>query len=211
VHMLDQASLARVQLPVGTTTKEAVRAIAGTLGLRTATKPDSQDVCFVTSTAGRKGFLERRLELRTAVVVDTAGREVGKVDGVELVTIGQRRGVTGGRNLTGGAPAERIYVVDVDVPNAVVTVGPLSELLAPTVTLTALTWVDGSEGGAPQEVLVQVSAHGQPRPATVDASGVVTWAEPQCRVAPGQAVVLYDPTDTYVLGGGVAVAGPGTG
>ena len=63
----------------------------------------------------------------------------------------------------------------------------------------------------PQDVLVQVSAHGQPRPATVDASGVVTWTEPQRRVAPGQAVVLYDPTDTYVLGGGVAVAGPGTG
>ncbi len=102
VHMLDQASLARVQFPVGTTTKDDVRAIAGALGLRTATKPDSQDVCFVTSTAGRKGFLERRLELRPAVVVDTAGREVGKVDGVELVTIGQRRGVTGGRNFTVG-------------------------------------------------------------------------------------------------------------
>jgi tRNA-specific 2-thiouridylase len=206
VHMLDQASLGRVRFPVGHTTKDAVRAMAASLGLRTATKPDSQDVCFITSSAGRKGFLERRLELRPAVVVDTAGREVGRVEGVELVTIGQRRGVTG------GGTAERTYVVDVDVPNAVVTVGPLAELLVPAVALASLTWVDEPiPATGPQDVLVQVSAHGQARPAIVDASGVVRWAEPQRRVAPGQAVVLYDPTDTYVLGGGVAGAGPGTG
>ena len=64
------------------------------------------------------------------------------------------------------------------------------------------------------DVLVQTSAHGLTRAARVDAGGddggdgVVTlgWQEPQRRVAPGQSVVLYDATDTYVLGGGIALA-----
>ena len=62
--------------------------------------------------------------------------------------------------------------------------------------------------GTAGPVLVQVSAHGQPRPATlvVADGGVVTvrWHEPERRVAPGQSVVAYDPTDALVLGGGLA-------
>jgi tRNA-specific 2-thiouridylase len=111
-----------------------------------------------------------------------------------------------------GGTAERAYVVDVDVAGAVVTIGPRSDLLVRTASLEALAWVDQPIAGPDRrDVLVQVSAHGLPRTATVDGSGLVAWTEPQPRVAPGQAVVLYDLTDTYVLGGGVAMAGPPTG
>ena len=92
--MLDEASLDRIMLPIGDMTKADVRAEAGArLGLRTTTKPDSQDVCFVADRHGREPFLRKRLPLHPGRVVDTEGVEVGTVDAVELVTVGQRKGL----------------------------------------------------------------------------------------------------------------------
>jgi tRNA-specific 2-thiouridylase len=199
VHVLDQATLARVHLPVGSMTKPDVRARAAALGLRTAAKPDSQDVCFITSTGGRAAFLAGRLPLRPGVVVDTAGRRVGEVDAVELVTVGQRRGLGGAG---GGA---RRYVVDVDVATATVTVGSATDLLRSSVVLDDLAWVDQPCAG---EVLAQCSAHGPALPGAIDADGHLRWHEPQRRVAAGQSVVLYDRTDTYVLGAGTGTIHP---
>ena len=74
--MLDQATLARTLFPVGELTKAEVRALAAALGLRTADKPDSQDVCFITDAAAGAAFLGRRIDRsRPAVVVDTGGRD----------------------------------------------------------------------------------------------------------------------------------------
>ena len=193
VHVLGPQERARVRFPVGDRTKADVRAFAARLGLRTAAKPDSQDVCFITR-EGREAFLGRRIPFTPGVVVDTGGRRVGAVDALELVTVGQRRGLTGG----GG---ERRYVVAVDVPGATITVGSAAELLTGETPVQDLRWA-----GAPIDgpVLVQCSAHGAARPAVVDGD-VVRWAEPQRRVAPGQSVVVYDPTDELVLGGAIAV------
>jgi tRNA-uridine 2-sulfurtransferase len=198
VHMLDQAVLGRTLFPVGAIDKATVRRLAAEAGLRTAAKPDSQDVCFITSGVGRTGFLRRRIPLHTAVVVDTGGRHLGELDAVETVTIGQRRGLGG---LGGG---QKRYVVDVDVAGAVVTVGHERDLLVDSATVTSATWVDGPVDG---DVLVQCSAHGTPQPANVRVDGDrvdVRWCAPQRRVAPGQSVVLYDTTDTRVLGGGIS-------
>src|SRR5690606_4098351 len=87
--MLGQDQLARVMFPVGELTKDEVRAEADRLGLRTASKPDSQDVCFITSTGGRASFLADRVALHPGEVVDRDGEVVGRVEAVELVTIGQ--------------------------------------------------------------------------------------------------------------------------
>ena len=108
VHMLGPAALARTLFPVGDLQKADVRAVAADLGLRTAAKPDSQDVCFITSAGGRREFLERRLPVHAAEVMDTAGAPVGQIDAIELVTIGQRKGL----GLVGGGPKR--YVVGVD-------------------------------------------------------------------------------------------------
>ncbi len=199
VHMLDQRALARTLFPVGELDKTAVRAMAAELGLRTATKPDSQDVCFITSTGGRREFLGRRLPFHPADVVDTAGRRLGQVDAVELVTIGQRKGL----GLPGGGPKR--FVLDVDRTSGTVVVGAAADLLCDSTVVDAVTWVDGAVDG---DVLVQCSAHGEPAAATVTATGdgvVIAWRQPQRRVAPGQSVVVYDIADTYVLGGGYAV------
>lgn len=193
VHMLDQAALARTLFPVGHLTKAEVRALAATAGLRTATKPDSQDVCFITHTGGRSEFLGARIPFRRATVVDTEGVALGSVDAVELVTVGQRRGL----GLPGGGPTR--YVVDVDVERAVVTVGDDAAQFEASLGVEAMVWAAEPVEG---EVLVQCSAHGATRRA-VHIDGELRWSEPQRRVAPGQSVVLYDSNDERVLGGGV--------
>ncbi len=198
VHMLDQAQLARTMFPVGGLQKSDVRALAASIDLRTADKPDSQDVCFITSTGGRTAFLGDRIPFRPGVVVDTSGERVGEVDSVELVTIGQRKGL----GLPGGGPKR--YVVDVDNAAATVTVGADADLLRADLVVDAVSWVDEPVVGP---VRVQCSAHGEPRLATITSGGdgavTVTWSEPQRRIAPGQSVVFYDGTDTCVLGGGI--------
>ena len=73
VHMLDQSALSRTLFPVGDIDKADVRRLATELGLRTASKPDSQDVCFITSTGGRQTFLGERIPFRPGRVVDAAG------------------------------------------------------------------------------------------------------------------------------------------
>jgi tRNA-specific 2-thiouridylase len=203
LHMVGQAELAELLLPVGEHPKSEVRRIAAQMGLRTADKPDSQDVCFITSTGGREQFLGRRIPLRSARVVDTAGERLGTVPAVELVTLGQRRGL----GLPGGGPVR--YVVDVDHgPDPVVVVGGADDLLGAGVDVADVSWVDGPVTG---EVLVQVSAHGDPVPGSVTAEGSdrvrVTWDLRRARVAPGQSVVLYDLDDRCVLGGGIAQPG----
>lgn len=182
VHMLDQTAMARVLFPVGDLHKDQVRAVADDLGLRTATKPDSQDVCFITSSTGRAGFLAGRTDLHPGEVVDADGRRVGQVDAVELVTIGQRRGL----GVSGSD--DRVFAVAVDVPRRRVTVGRADDLLARSVELVDLAWVDQPVTGP---VAAQCSAHGSVAPAVVEGDRLV-WHEPRRRVAPGQSVVLYD-------------------
>jgi tRNA-specific 2-thiouridylase len=196
LHMLGQAQLARVVLPVGDLTKAEVRLEAERLGLRTATKPDSQDVCFITSTGGRSTFLGDRIPLKPGRVIDRDGNQVGAVDAVQLVTIGQRRGLAPGRD---GQPR---YALDVDIEAATVTIGPADDLLRDELELGTLAWADRPIEG---DVLVQCSAHGAPLPATITRTGDdavhVRLATAQRRVAPGQSVVFYEGDE--VLGGGI--------
>jgi tRNA-specific 2-thiouridylase len=206
VHMLGQAQLARTMFPIGALQKSAVRELAARIKLRTADKPDSQDVCFIMSNVsgargGRTTFLGARIPFHRAAVVDTSGEHVGEVEAVEMITIGQRKGI----GLPGGGPKR--YVVDVDVARRVVVVGDEHDLLRAGVDVGAVTWVGEPFGG---DVLVQASAHGKPRAAAVRPVGStsdlarVEWHEPQRRIAPGQSVVFYDVGDTRVLGGGIA-------
>ncbi len=192
LHMLDQGQLAGIELPIGHLTKDMVRQEARRLDLPTADKPDSQDVCFITSVAGRETFLGSRIPLRAGVAVDRDGNAVGEVPAIEMVTIGQRKGLG-----VSGVDGPR-YAVAVDVDGGIVTVGRAADLLCDELALGPMSWADTEFEG---DVMVQVSAHGTPRAATYG-NGVVGWHQPERRVAPGQSVVLY--TDDRVLGGGPA-------
>lgn len=203
LHMLDADRLARVLLPIGSLTKDEVRARAVELGLRTATKPDSQDVCFIArADGGRRAFLGDRIALHRGAVVDLDGTELGEVDAVELVTIGQRRGLGVGID---GRPR---YAVDVDVPGRTVVVGHPSDLDVVAEHVVDVGWVDAdarvtalAAGG----LTAQASAHGAPVPiASIAerADGIeVGWVRPNRRIAPGQSLVVYQ--GDVVLGGGV--------
>lgn len=207
VHMLDQAELSYTMFPVGHLTKTQVRERAQELGLRTATKPDSQDVCFISRTGGREAFLGKRIPFRTAQVVHEDGSPAGQVEALELVTIGQRKGL----GLPGGGPKR--YVVEVDTPGARVVIGDESRLMCESFTVHSIAWSDTGDAARlalTNDVLVQSSAHGQVYPATlkiVSETGDlvrVDWLSPQRRIAPGQSVVFYDATNQYVIGGGIA-------
>lgn len=204
LHMLDQSQLRRVRFPVGEITKADVRTIAARLGLRTAAKPESQDVCFITSTEGRARFLRPRVALTPGRVVDGSGTEVGRVDAVELVTVGQRKGL----GLSGGGSPR--YAVSADPATATIVVGDADDLLVPSQPVTGVTWADDPVAG---DAIVQCSAHGIPDPATLALAApapgadrvTVSWHQPHRRIAPGQSVVFYD--GDQVLGGGFAAGG----
>jgi tRNA-specific 2-thiouridylase len=207
VHMLCGGDLSYVRFPIGGMTKDAVRAEAARLGLRTAAKPDSQDVCFIGREGGRTRFLAERLQFTPARVVDEGGDEVGRVEAMELVTVGQRRGI----GLAGGAPKR--VVLRVDRESATVVVGDERTLQRPTTPVHGLVWpydVDAAIVGSGREVLAQSSAHGAAHPAVLEHGhgGVVTmrWREPQRAVSPGQSVVFYDAANRFVLGGGISCA-----
>jgi tRNA-specific 2-thiouridylase len=184
-------------------TKDEVRGHARRLGLRTAAKPDSQDVCFIGSVEGRTGFLSTRLPLHPGQVVDADGRPAGAVEAVELVTVGQRRGMGHGDDGT------RRYVTRVDVAARTVTVGGAADVLCGSVLLPGptLTWVDRPLAAGTRAV-AQVSAHGRPVPCTVDLGdegAVVRFDQAQRAVAPGQTVALYDAREPdAVVGAGIA-------
>jgi len=198
LSMLTGEQLAAVLLPVGVLTKREVRERAEALSLPTAAKPDSQEVCFVAAGPGsgpRERFLAERIALHPGRLVDHAtGEVVGTVPALELVTVGQRRGL----RLSVG---ERRYALAVRPASATVLVGSGDDLLTDTVELTERTWVTNPLG-AGAEVLVQASAHGRPRPAVLTDTGLRYLHGPDRRVAPGQTIAIY--TGDEVVGSGVA-------
>ncbi len=191
--MLDQSTLRRCLFPVGDLQKTEVRELAASAGLRTAAKSESQDICFIRSDEGRSGFLESRIDFHPGEVVDTDGNRVGSVEAVQLVTIGQRKGL----GIAGGAPPR--YVVEVDLPAARVTVGSLADLDCNFSSVERIEWSHQRVEGI---LSVQSSAHGEPA-AGVVTSDEVEWMSPHRRIAAGQSVAFYDGDD--IVGSAVAI------
>jgi tRNA-uridine 2-sulfurtransferase len=192
LYMLGRREIDRTRLPIGEMTKGDVRVRARELGLRTAAKPESMDVCFITS-GGRSAFLGSRIERRPGPIVDTDGAIVGAHEGIDAFTIGQRRG-------TAVAVGERRYVVDIAPATATVTLGRREELLRDRVQLRDLKFLTPPVD-VPMDVIVQTRAHSAPVAARLVGDTVV-FATPQTRVAPGQVVACYD--GDVLLGGGIA-------
>ena len=194
--MLGQRELARVGFPVGALEKTRTREIATGLGLRTAAKPDSQDICFVGKDHYRN-FL-RKVEPATVApgrIVDTAGQVLGSHQGIAGFTIGQRRGV-------GVALGERRYVVEVRPETSTVVLGQRYDLEVEAVRLSDVTWVDSPliDGEA---IEVQYRAHGAAVKALWD-DGTLFFETAQTAVAPGQTAALY--RGEMVVGSGIIEA-----
>ncbi len=195
---LTQAQLGHALFPVGDLAKEAVRDHARRLGLVTADKPDSQEICFVPD-GDYAAFLERvEPALATAgAIVDRQGTQVGEHRGVHRFTIGQRKGL----GLSTGVP---LYVVDIDAERRQVTVGPRDALERTTFSVSRVNWVAGTPPASALQANVQIRHRHAAAPARVepldDARAAVEFATPQSAITPGQAAVFYD--RDQVLGGG---------
>ncbi len=199
LHTLGQRELSRALFPVGGQPKAATRAYAAERGLPVATKPDSQEVCFVPG-ADHAAFLERHAPdlVRPGDVVDPAGRAIGRHGGAFRYTIGQRRGL-------GVSTGERNYVVDVDPAARQVVVGPGELLARRGLEADRVSWVAGGppEDCVPFEAEVRVRYRGEDVPAVVTADGPrarVEFRAPQRAIAPGQSVAFYRGDE--LLGGG---------
>ena len=199
---IDQAVVARMLTPVGTMSKAETRAYARRLGLVTADKPESVEICFVPDD-DYVGVLERHLPadapaLAPGPLVTTAGDRIGEHDGYARYTIGQRKGLPGGF-------AEPRYVVAIRPERREVVIGTVDELAGHRLRLDELNWL--TTPLSPGDICeVQIRHRARAVPATVTAAGdgqlELALGVSVRAITPGQSGVLYDRAGR-VLGGGV--------
>ena len=189
-------------MPLGGMTKPEIREIAHSLGLKVADKMDSQEICFVPGN-DYKAFLRSHVgedEFHRGEIYDVDGNFLGEHDGIELFTIGQRKG------LPGGSPRPR-YVVDLDPATNRVIVGDGDDLVCDEFEIDRANWhpVAGIGGpGRSVEATVKIRYNHPGTPATVtpleNGRARIGLHEAQRAVTPGQAAVIYN--GDVVLGGG---------
>jgi len=201
---LRQPQLRRALMPLGRMTKPQIREIAHSLGLKVADKIDSQEICFVPGNDYRS-FLRSHIgeeEFHRGEIYDVDGQCLGEHDGIELFTIGQRKG------LPGGSPRPR-YVVDLDPATNRVIVGEADDLMVEKFEIDRVNWHPAAGVTTPAyneaiEATVKIRYNHRGTPATVtpleNDRARVRLAEPQRAVTPGQAAVIYGAD--VVLGGG---------
>ncbi|MBW8708417.1 MAG: tRNA 2-thiouridine(34) synthase MnmA [Alphaproteobacteria bacterium] len=194
-----QDQLDFLRFPLGDMDKRQVRAIAAELGLVTAAKPDSQDICFVPQ--GRYTSIVDRVRpdaARPGDIVDRHGTVLGRHDGITHFTVGQRKGL----GLSGNE--EPLFVLKLDAVNARVVVGPRSALGSSAMLLKDVNWLWAPD--VPFEARVKVRSMRPPVAATVTPlpgrAARVELATAEEAIAPGQACVFYAAEDSRVLGGG---------
>ncbi len=197
---MDQKTVQHTLLPIGEYEKHDVRALAEEMKLPVFNKPDSQEICFVPN-QDYAGLVRRRSpeSFRPGSVVGRDGAEIGRHEGHQHFTIGQRKGV-------GVAFGYPIYVVDIDPTENRVTLGEKAELLKTTLVANDINLIGDRISRAAEELrcAAKIRYNHPPQPATVRLSGAgeitVRFDEPQSAITPGQAVVCYD--NEVVLGGG---------
>jgi tRNA-specific 2-thiouridylase len=209
LYGITQAELSETIFPVGAMTKSQVRELALQAQLATASKPESQDICFVSGSV--QDFLVKLGTKRIGGdIVDRHGVKLGEHDGIHNFTVGQRRG------LAIGGTAESLYVLELDPANNRVIVGQKEELARDGFVVEECSWISPS-------IAKQIDAHSDPADIRFQAiaqlrhrhAGVLVevcmregnlveakfgteWAV----ISPGQAAVFYDLANKEVLGGG---------
>jgi tRNA-specific 2-thiouridylase len=201
LYGLGQDALSDVLFPVGDLPKREVRAAAARAGLENAEKPESQEICFVTSgDAAEFVGLRAPGRVRPGELVSTDGEVLGRHEGVHHFTVGQRRGL----GLSGPEPR---YVVRLEPETARVVVGSSREASRDRFRAAEARWVDGRAPDVEREVRVKVRHRHDGELGTIraieDGSVLVRLAAPVRGVAPGQAAVFYSGDE--VVGGGTIV------
>ncbi len=192
-----EANLRRTLLPIGGYEKARVRALASEAGLRTAKKPDSQEICFVPSNDYRKLLDERGVERHPGELRDTSGRLLGTHEGYEGFTIGQRRGL-------GIAAGKPLYVTEIIPATATVVLGSMDECSSSGLETDDWNPIGFDvASGESFRAEVMVRYHHRAAPATVTREGAglrIEFDDPVLAVAPGQGAAVY--RGDRLLGGG---------
>lgn len=204
LYTLNQHQLAHTLCPLGTYTKQEVRKLAEQAEIPTFDKPESQDLCFVSS--GTYGdYVDRRIESRTETGLfrsTATGESLGLHRGIHHYTVGQRKGL----GLALGHPA---YVVDIDAQTGTVWVGEDAELFRPNLIAEDVSYIAGIPITGPTRLTARIRYSAPRTPALVTPLAEdrirVDFDVPQRAITPGQAVVLCD--GDQVVGGGTICSG----
>ncbi len=199
LHVLGQAQLAQALFPVAAYVKAQVRELAAARGLPTASRAESQDLCFVAG-GDYRGFLARQAPeiVQPGPILDRAGRQLGEHRGLPYYTVGQREGL----RIAAGHP---LYVLALDRERNALIVGSSEDLATQTLAARSVHWIAGTAPAGPFEAQAQIRYHAVPVAAEItpqaDGSAAVALAHSVRGVTPGQACVFYD--GDCCLGGGL--------
>ena len=199
LHMVTQEHLAHLLFPVGEFTKEEVREMARARGLPTASRAESQDLCFVADGDYRR-FLRQWADgaIRPGPIMRRDGTVLGTHRGLPFYTIGQRKGL-------GIAYKEPLYVLDMDPERNALIVGTRDELGREEAWVTRVHWIAGRPPEGPIRAQVKIRYRAAEVPATVTPEGPdrahVRFERPLRDITPGQGAVFYD--GDVCLGGGI--------
>lgn len=198
LYNLTQEQLSRTLMPVGDYPKEKIREMAKEIGLSVASKPDSQEICFIHDNDYAK-FLSENCDKKIVPgkFVDTKGNVLGEHKGIVHYTVGQRKGL-------GIAFGKPMFVVALDAKTNTVVLGDDSEVFSKELTASDLNFISIEKPFDGMRVGAKIRYSSKESPATIyvlDNDKVrVVFDEPQRAITPGQAVVFYD--GDIVVGGG---------
>jgi len=195
---LTQEQLGHTIFPVGELTKDEVRKIAVKLGLPSASRPESQEICFIPDNDHAAFVARYNAETsRPGPIIDEGGRTLGRHRGIASYTIGQRKGL-------GIAAAEPLYVTAIESASNAVVVGTKEQTYDTGLVAGGLNWIATDPPEHPISVKAKIRYRHAEAEATVEPRGdgtvYVKFSLPQAAITPGQTVVFYD--GERVLGGG---------
>ncbi len=201
LYNLTQEQLSHTLMPVGEYSKDEVRAIAEKINLQVASKPDSQDICFVPD-GDYASFIEETTgeKMKPGNFVDLDGNVLGQHKGIVHYTVGQRKGL----GLSLGRP---VFVLEIRPETNEVVIGDHEDSLSYTLRANRVNFMAVGDLEGEKRVFAKIRYNHKGAWCTVKKSGedeiLCTFEEPQRAITPGQAVVLYD--GDYVFGGGTII------
>ena len=199
LYNLTQEQLSKTLFPLGKYKKSEIREIAKELGLGVASKPDSQEICFVDDN-DYNNFIKTHSTKNSTIgdIVDIKGNVLGHHNGITKYTIGQRRGL-------GVSLGKPMFVVDIDVENNRIILGGNDDLLVKEIYAYDLNWISIDKLEEPLNLKAKIRYKAQEQDATVEpleeGKVKIIFDEKQRAATPGQSVVFYKDDD--VVGGGI--------
>ena len=203
LYSLSQEVLSRLVLPLGKLKKEETREEASRLGLRTAQKPESQDLCLVEHYGSMSKFIDHHIPEKNGQIKHINGEVLGSHNGIQHYTVGQRKGI-------GISWREPLYVKKLDYKNNLVYVASIKDLLERKAIIKDLNWVSIKEPNEEIEVNAQIRYRSKPVKGrliplktdnNINTNFKLIFNDDQSSITPGQAAVFYQ--DEILLGGGI--------